>query len=176
MLCFILITNDAIAQKYFTRSGTISFSSKTPIEDIEATNTNSTIVIDFSSGRIEAAVLIKGFNFRKALMEEHFNENYMESSKYPKAIFTGRLSDLEQLNIEKDGDYKGTAIGSMSIHGVTNDIEVPYTISVTSGELSAISTFQIEVADYNIKIPAVVRSNIAKTIEININSQLSLLQ
>ena len=91
LLVALVSFQSGIAQKYFTRNGNISFHSDTPMEKIEGHNKNSTAVIDAESGKLEFAVLIKAFHFEKALMEEHFNENYMESNKFPKASFKGQI-------------------------------------------------------------------------------------
>ncbi|HKK88821.1 MAG TPA: hypothetical protein VJ917_08220 [Saprospiraceae bacterium] len=102
----LLMTSGQLsAQKYFTRSGDISFFSQTPMENIEAHNYKATCVIDTETSRIQWAVLIKAFQFEKALMQEHFNENYMESSKYPKSTFEGALPGLSDLDLSKDGDH-----------------------------------------------------------------------
>ena len=100
-LLFILLAAGTItslsAQKYFTRDGMISFTASSPLEKIDATNKGATAVIDAASGALEFAVLIKGFIFEKALMQEHFNENYLESGKYPKATFKGKIADAEYI-------------------------------------------------------------------------------
>ena len=98
-----LTIGSADAQKYFTRSGKISFYSDTPMEKIEAKNGSATSVLDTESGKMEFAVLIKGFQFAKSLMQDHFNENYMESSKYPKALFKGEISNIDDVDFGHDG-------------------------------------------------------------------------
>ena len=154
------------AQKYFTREGNISFSSTAALENIEATNNTATAVMDIESGRMEFAVLIKAFHFEKALMQEHFNENYMESSKFPKATFKGNIVDMSAVDFTKDGSYDVSVKGDLTIHGVTKEVTVPGQITVANGAISAKSTFEVLVADYGIEIPAVVRDNIAKIIQI----------
>ena len=164
------------AQKYFTRDGTISFSASSPLEKIEATSRGATAVIDAASGAVEFAVLIKGFIFEKALMQEHFNENYMESDKFPKALFKGEVLNLDKVNLEKDGEYPVKVKGSLTIHGVTNEIESPGKFIVKDGNITASSSFTVEVADYDIQIPAVVRDNIAKEVRIDIEAGLQELK
>ncbi|MEK7253941.1 MAG: YceI family protein, partial [Bacteroidota bacterium] len=90
------------AQKYFTREGKITFVSDAAMEKIEAVTNSATSVIDMATGAVEFAVLIKGFQFKKALMQEHFNENYMESSKFPKATFKGKIDNFSSVNLKKD--------------------------------------------------------------------------
>ena len=168
LLILMFTSVNVNAQKYFTRTGKISFFSDAPIEKIEAHNSKATSVFDTVSGRIEFAVLIKGFQFEKALMQEHFNENYMESDQFPKATFKGNITDLKAVDFTKDGEYEVTVSGDLEIHGVTKQIEAPGKIIINNGQISGKSSFEVEVADYNIEIPSIVRENIAKVIVVKI--------
>ena len=168
-------TANISAQKYFTKTGEISFFSHTPIEDIEAVSNTATTVLDFESGKIQWAVLVKSFEFEKALMQEHFNENYMESSKFPKASFKGQLSDITQLDLLTDGSYTVDVIGDLTIHGETKSVSTQATFMVESGNINASSTLKVLVADYGIEVPSVVKENIAKEIEITINASYKIL-
>lgn len=154
------------AQKYFTRAGKIIFSSDTPIEKIEAQNQKATCILNAADGRMEFAVLIKAFQFEKALMQEHFNENYMESGTYPKATFKGNISNIEAVDFSKDGTYEVNVAGDMTIHGVTQTVSTTGTIAVKDGKLSAEATFETKPEDYDIKIPSVVRKNIAEIVQV----------
>ena len=158
----------ADAQKYFTRNGKISFHSDAPLEKIEAVNSSATSVLDTESGKMEFAVLIKGFQFEKALMQEHFNENYMESSKYPKAVFKGQIDNLDDVKFSTPGTYPVKISGDLTIHGVTQSREMEGTLSVKDSGIVGTSIFEVTVADHNIKIPAVVKDNIAKVVEVNV--------
>ncbi len=174
---FFLVTSCSLsAQKHFTRDGKISFFSDAPLEKIEAHNSKATSVIDAQSGKIEFAVLIKAFHFEKALMQEHFNENYMESGKYPKATFKGAIQNIENIQLSEDGSYTAQVAGDMTIHGVTNKLETPATFVVKDGNISATASFNIAVADYKIAIPAIVRDNIAKTVQLNVEVQYQSLK
>ncbi len=166
LIAVLFFSQDIQAQKYFTRTGKIVFSSDAALEKIEAVNQKSTSVIDVESGKMEFAVLIKAFQFEKALMQEHFNENYMESDKYPKAKFKGSIVDMSTVDLTTDGTYPVKVKGNLTIHGVTNEVEVDGTFTVLAGAISASSTFDIAVADYEIDIPKVVRDNIAKIVSI----------
>ena len=157
------------AQTYITRSGKISFFSKAPVENIEAHNNEVTSILNTATGEIAFNALIKSFKFKKALMEEHFNENYMESNTFPKGTFKGNITDAGKINFTKDGTYNVTVKGDLTIHGVTKNIEVPGTITVSQGNISAGSKFNVRVKDYNIKIPSTVVNNIAETISISID-------
>jgi polyisoprenoid-binding protein YceI len=162
----------AFSQKYFTKSGKIHFSSETPIEKIEATNNSATSVIDAASGNVEFAVLIKGFLFEKALMQEHFNENYMESTKFPKATFKGKIDNFATVNLSKDGSYPVKISGKLTMHGATQDIKSDGKITVKGGVITnGTSSFSVRCEDYQIAIPALVKEKIAKNINISISSE-----
>ena len=165
---FLLTAVSADAQKYFTRDGEISFFSDAPLEKIEAVNKKVASVLDSETGAIEFAVLIKSFHFEKALMEEHFNENYLESGKYPKATFTGTIDNISAIDLNTDGEYTAQVSGDMTIHGVTKPVSTTGKLIVSNGTIQATSTFEIAVADYEIKIPKVVKDNIAEIVEIRV--------
>jgi polyisoprenoid-binding protein YceI len=154
-----------------TRSGQISFHSKTPIENIDGINNEVTSMIDTGNGDIVFAVLIKSFHFEKALLEEHFNENYMESTKFPKATFQGKIINASAINFAKDGNYQATVEGDLTIHGIKQKQTATGSITVTKGKISAVSTFTIKLADYKIEIPDIVAEKISETIEIKVNCQ-----
>jgi hypothetical protein len=170
VIAFVLVAQLAIGQKYFSRTGKITFYSKAPMETIEATNTSANTVIDIATGAMEWAVLIQGFKFDKALMEEHFNENYMESGTYPKAKFKGKIDNTSAVNFNKDGTYAVDVSGQLEIHGVTKPVTTKGTILVKNGQISATSKFRILLADYGIEIPKVVADNISKEVEIDVQA------
>lgn len=151
--------------KYLTKSGHIAFYSDAKLEKIEAHNYKATAALT-PAGAMEFSVLIKGFEFEKALMQEHFNENYMESDKYPKATFKGKVTNMSSVKLKEDGSYPVDVSGTLTIHGVAKSIKAKGTINVSGGKVSAKSTFNVAVADYGIKIEADKVSNIAKTIKI----------
>jgi len=153
-------------QKYFTKEGLVRFESDAPMEKIEAVNDKATCVWDTESGALQVAILVKSFQFEKALMQEHFNENYMESSKYPKAVFKGKVTNMDAIDLKADGNYKARLAGDMTIHGVSKPIETEASIVVEDGSIKGITTFEIAVADYEIEIPKLVRDNIAKVVSI----------
>ncbi len=171
VIVLVMSAQLAFGQKYFSKTGKISFRSDTPMEKIEAQNTTASTVLDATSGNIEWAVLVQGFKFEKALMQEHFNENYMESTTYPKAKFKGKIDNLSAVNFAKDGDYNVNVSGQMEIHGVTKPVTSTGVITVKGANISAKSKFSIAVADYGIEIPKVVAENIAKNVEINVQSE-----
>ncbi|MCH5686794.1 YceI family protein [Niabella sp. W65] len=157
----------AFAQKYFTKNGIISFSAGTSMEDIDAVNKSATSVIDVTSGKIEFAVLIKGFEFKRDLMQEHFNENYMESSKYPKAVFKGTI--VESIPFSKPGTYAATVKGVMEIHGVRRETTAKGTIKVSAQSIQALSQFTLNTSDFKISIPGVVKDKISPLVKVSVN-------
>jgi hypothetical protein len=157
------------AQNFFTKNGQVSFFSKSPLENISATNNQVLSVLNTASGDIKFSVMIKGFQFRKALMQEHFNENYMESGQFPKASFGGTVAGIEKIDLSKDAEYPVSVSGDLQIHGVTKKVTVPGTISVKAGKPYARAVFNVLLADYNISIPKLVENNIAKTIELKVD-------
>lgn len=175
LLCFVVSFSFGQAGRYFTKTGNISFFSKMPLENIEAHNRSANCVLDASTGKIEFAVLMKGFEFEKALMQEHFNENYVESTKYPKATFKGNISDPSSVNWEEDGTYSVTVSGNMTIKGRTQKVTAPGTITINSNKVTATSTFNLLLADYDISIPSAVKDNISETIDIKVNVALAPL-
>ena len=166
----LLLLLNVFGQRHFTKTGQISFYSEAPVENIEATNNKVTAITDVKSGAIEFAVLMKAFLFEKALMQEHFNENYVESDKYPKAKFVGKITDSKLLS--KKGTHKTTAEGELTIHGETKKITVPVELVVGDTEIAVNTKFTITLADYKIEIPTVVKDNISKTIDITVKTNL----
>ncbi len=173
LLCLLLIASEVFSQRYMTRTAKVTFFSSTPLENIEAVNNEAASAIDAKSGDVAFQVPVKSFRFEKALMQEHFNENYMESDKFPKAEFKGRLVRPETVRFDKDGTYNVTASGKLTMHGVTRDVTIPGTITVKGSGITASSKFSVRCADYGIKIPAVVAGKIAEQIEVTVNSIMS---
>lgn len=165
-------TQSLYAQKYLTRTGKISFYSATPLENIEAFNNEAAAVMDAKSGEVIFQAPIKSFKFEKALMQEHFNENYMESDKYPKAEYKGTVTDISSVNFAKDGSYNVHTTGKLTMHGVTNTVTVPGTIVVKGNTATINCKFKVVPQDYKIEIPKLVEGKIAKQIEVTINSSL----
>lgn len=167
LMILLVMAQHLQAQKYMTQNGVISFYSSTPVEDIEAVNNQVSAVLNAENGEIAAVLLMKAFSFEKALMQEHFNEKFVESEKYPKSTFKGKIVDFDKLDVSEAQTNKVIIKGSLSIHGVTQDIEVN-AVMVNKGELMDLKfKFQVEVADYDIEIPGPVKEKIAKTIDID---------
>ncbi|WP_301921750.1 YceI family protein [Ferruginibacter sp.] len=165
----VMAAATAMAQpKYFTKAGKISFYSRSPLENIEAINNKVVSVWDVATGQIEFAVLMKGFEFDRALMQEHFNENYVESDKYPKAIFKGVIENSKNISLSDDNVFTAKVSGTLTLHGVTNPVNTSAVITVKSGVVAASCNFSIALADYKISIPSLVEGKINKRIAITV--------
>jgi polyisoprenoid-binding protein YceI len=163
-------------EKYFTKSGKISFYSKASLENIEAHNKAATCVLDIKTGNLQFALLLKGFEFEKALMQEHFNENYVESHKYPKADFKGQVINNSEVNYTKEGVYTVKVKGKLTLHGETKDVETTGKIEIKQGKVLADANFNVELADYKIEIPKIVKDNISKSVDIAVDCSLEPLK
>lgn len=165
---FIAIAATSFSQIYSTKTAQIEFYASTPLENVDAVNNEAESKMLQKNGQIIFAVLIQGFHFRNNLMEHHFNEDYMETTKYPKADFKGFITNISSVDFTKNGKYNVTAQGSLTIHGVTKNITVPGVIEVTDGKVSATSTFSIHLKDYNVT-GSYIGSKIAEQVRITVN-------
>ncbi|MBK9733478.1 MAG: YceI family protein [Saprospiraceae bacterium] len=165
-----------LTQKYFTKSASISFYSDTKMEKIEGHNKSSNCVLDAATGKLEFGSLVKGFQFEKALMQEHFNENYMESSKFPKATFKGQIDNYVILDPSKNQKINVKVSGDLTIHGITKKVSTDAILDMKAGKITANATFPITIADYNISVPSLVKDQIAKTVSVNVSANLELLK
>lgn len=152
--------------KYFTRNGNITFNSGTSLEKIEGINHKAASVLDGATGQLEFTVLIKAFEFDRALMEDHFHENYMDTEKFPKAGFKGNIINNKDINYSKNGTYSAQVKGDLTIHGVTKPVTTNASLEVKDGKILAKSNFEITIEDYNIIIPALVKDKLDKQAKI----------
>jgi hypothetical protein len=157
------------AQLYFTKNGRISFFSKTSLENISADNNQVLSVFNVETGALQFSLLNSAFYFPKAKMQEDFNENYMESNKYPKSTFKGTITDIGTINLNNDGNYNIHVKGDLTIHGVTKNTTASGTLIIKNGSISATASFKVLLTDYKIKIPTIVTDKIAKEIEVTVN-------
>lgn len=165
-LFMVLLSFHGIGQNYMTKTGFIGFYSKTPFEDIQGENNQVYAVLDPASHHIAFAVLMRGFIFPKELMQVHFNENYVESDKFPKATFSGSCTG--DMDLSKDGVYQVLVKGDLSLHGVTKPLETTGQIEVKNGKITGSSAFKVKPEDYQITIPGVVRNKIATQIDVKV--------
>ncbi len=168
LLIGLLFTFDGFSQRYSTKTGFIGFYSKTSLEDIKAENNQVYSVLDLTSHRLAFAALLKGFLFPKELMQEHFNENYVESDKYPKATFSGTCTG--EMDLTKDGTYQVVIKGDLNLHGITKPIETTAQLIVTKDHINGTSVFKIKPEDFNITIPGIVRDKIANEMDIKVQT------
>ena len=176
MLFFISGVVGLFGQKYYSKVGQVVFTSDASLEKIEGKNTNGLVVLDAATGRLECSVLIKGFQFEKALMQDHFNENYMESHKFPKGVFKGTITNMQDIHLKKDGTYTVVVKGDLTLHGVTKPFSPTGKVIVKGGKITAASSFEIMVSDFNIEIPKVVRDNIAEKVKVTIQADLLVME
>lgn len=158
------------AQKLITKTGHVRFYSHTPLEEIDANNRQAVSTLDPSTGELAFVMLVKSFEFKKALMQEHFNENYIESDKYPKASFKGKITNLDKIDFKKDGVYNTEVSGDMTIKDVTKPFSAKGTLEVKGSSVIANSKFLTTPQEWNIVIPSVVADKIAKQMEVTIEA------
>jgi len=167
LLALVLSPFTVVSQKrYFTEKSLITFFSKGVVEDISAVNAKVTSILDLVNGEVAYLLNPKDFQFDKKLMQIHFNEKYMESEKFPRSTFKGRIVGL---NAASSTLQNVRAVGKLTIHGVTRDIDVPGTLHVQGNNVSLKSKFMLKLADYNIKIPQIVWQNIAQQVEVTVD-------
>ena len=156
--------------KYMTKTGYISFFSASIMEDIEAKNSKVAAVFDLTTGQLAFSVPIHEFQFKRTLMQEHFNENYMESDKYPKGTFTGQLTNAAQVaKLLPTGTQNVEVEGQLTLHGITRKVAVTGTLQIRDGQLVVFAYFNIAPADYAIDIPLLVREHIAKSVSVRVS-------
>ncbi len=163
-------------QKYLTKNGFIRLYSLTPLETIDARNNQVNSVLDASTGDFVFKVLIRSFEFEKALMQEHFNENFMESDKIPNATFIGKVTNLKDINFTKKGTYNAIVEGKLTIHGVTHEVKEQGTFDVNGDKVTGKSKFNLLPGDYDIKIPNTIINKIADHIEVTVNVPLEKIK
>jgi hypothetical protein len=173
LIAMLSLTRICLSQEnIISKSGTITFeASVASFEEVKATNNSVTFVLNPMTGEIASLALIKGFRFKVALMEEHFNENYIESDQYPKAIFKGKIDgfDVNGLNANpKNFIIKGT----LALHGKSKDINVSARISKSAAGINLVSDFSVNASDFNIPIPSIVKNKVSNKINIRIAAVL----
>ncbi len=178
MTLAVLITATCSGQKFFTKNGKINFDATSPSspERVEAVNRSATCVVDTKSGAMQFVALMKGFEFERALMEEHFNENYMESDKFPKAEFKGEIKDNDDINYSKDGTTIVKVKGKLTMHGEAEDVDAEGKIIIQNGKITAMADFTVKLSDYKISIPGLVADKISKTARITVSCSLEPLK
>ena len=167
----LLMSLQVSAQKYFTRTGITQFeASEKAFEPVEAINNSTTAILNTNTGAVAAQVFMAGFQFKNALMQEHFNENYMESHKYPKATLKGQLEGFSKARMTTDSSF--TLNGILTIKGIEKEIQVEVFLKEENKHLYATTNFSVRPEDFDINIPSLVRDKIAKEIQISVEYEL----
>jgi polyisoprenoid-binding protein YceI len=174
ILCaFFLPILGLSAQVYKTSTGKIKFFSKTTAENIDATSSQVVAAVASTTGVVEFMVSVNSFQFQKALMQKHFQENYMETSKYPKSSFKGTIQNNSAVKYGTAGTYSVTVKGKLTMHGVTKDVMVTGSVVVTADKVTLKADFNVNLDDYKIKVPAENASQVAKTIKVTVDCPLT---
>jgi hypothetical protein len=159
----------AMGQRYVTRNGNIRFFSQAPLENIEAVNRQVSAALDAQTGEFVFMVVIRSFQFEKALMQEHFNDNFMESHDFPNASFKGEVTNIDEIDFGKPGIYDATVEGDLTIRGITHRISEKGTLEVKDDMVIGNCVFMVLLDDYDIRVPRAVIDNIASEIEVTVN-------
>lgn len=170
LLSAFLLTSIGFAQdKIITKNGKVTFEASVPaFEEIKAKNDGVTCVVNTKTGEIASLILVKGFRFKVALMEEHFNENYIESDKFPKSTFKGKIENFDVSKLTAEGkDF--TIKGKLELHGKSKDISVTANIKKTNDNVTLVSNFYINTDDYDIQIPNVVSKKVSKKVAVKLD-------
>jgi polyisoprenoid-binding protein YceI len=171
-LLSVIFYSSAEAQHvYLDTTGIISFFSETAVEDIDATSNQAVDAMNINTRAVFFKVRMSTLKFKKALMQEHFNENYMESDQYPFATFKGIID--QDIDLTKDGTYQVTVTGVLTIHGVAQNRTIPGTIVVNGKSIEVTSSFDVKVADHKIRIPSIVTEHIAESVNVKVRSVLT---
>jgi polyisoprenoid-binding protein YceI len=173
LLSFAFIGIQTFAQEiYQSKAMNVSFFSTTAMEDIDAKTANATSVISSAKNDILIMIQVKSFTFKSSLMQEHFNENYMESDKFPDAKFIGKIN--ESVDWKKEGTYNVTVTGKLNMHGVDKDRTIPGTITIKGNNVSVNSQFDVLCKDHNIKIPSVLSEKVAELVNVKVSGTYNL--
>jgi hypothetical protein len=170
VLTAVIISLSSFSQIYIAKNCEISFFSSSPLENIEAVNKAAKPIINTSTNDVQMKIVITAFQFPKPLMQEHFNEDYMESDKFPNAIFKGKIN--EKIDWTKDGEYKVTVTGKLNIHGVEKERTIDGVVKIKGQEITISSKFNVHIADHGIKVPSLYVQNIAEDVEVKLTALL----
>ncbi|MBA3705437.1 MAG: YceI family protein [Bacteroidetes bacterium] len=172
LLTIMAITLNTVmfSQIYMAKTCEINLFSAAPLENIEAVNKAAKPLINTATNDVQVKVVITAFVFEKPLMQEHFNENYMESDKFPNAFFKGKIN--EKINWTKDGEYKVTVTGKLTMHGIEKDRTIDGVVKINGSQINISSKFNVHIADHKIEVPSLYVQNVAEDVEIKLNATL----
>jgi len=166
----LAMSSAMFAQIYVAKTCEISFFSDSPLEDIMAVNKACKPILNTSTNDVAMKMVMTAFVFESPLMQEHFNENYMESEKYPTAVFKGKIN--EKIDWAKDGEYKVTVTGKLNMHGVEKELTSNGLVKIKGQEITISTKLMLHIADYGIKVPSLYVQNIAEDVEVKMNAVL----
>lgn len=170
LVATVFLSANMSAQIYLANNCVITFFSESPLENIEAINKAAKPILNTSTNDIQIKIAMNAFVFEKPLMQEHFNENYAESEKYPYAIFKGKIN--EKVDWVKDGEYKVTVTGTLSLHGVDKERTLEGIVTVKGTQITISTKFNIHIADHKVEVPSLYVKNIAEDVEVKLNATL----
>ena len=170
ILICLLFSTQLIAQQYYTNKGKVSFFSEAPIENISAVNENVSAIVDSQAGGFAFRLKIVDFTFPNSLMQEHFNESYLESEKYPLSTFTGVIDNFSDLDLSTKQNLM--VKGSLAMHGISKDAQLKAIVQMINDELHISSAFDIALEDYDIDIPKIMMYKIAEVIQVVVDMKL----
>jgi hypothetical protein len=171
-LILCLLSFSPIVEKKITKTGTITFEASVPsFEEVKAKNDAVTAILNTENGEIAALALMKGFRFKVALMEEHFNENYIESNKYPKATFKGKIENFDASKLSSTAQ-EYTVKGKLELHGKSKDLNIKAKLKKNGETINLISDFKVNVDDFDIEIPSVVSKKLSKQVNVSLDFNL----
>jgi hypothetical protein len=171
LLSFLNINRVQQQDLYTCKNAGIALFSSALIEDIKAVTSSGISVYNATTGELDFSVAISSFQFQKAFMQQHFNSDYMESDKYPRAIFKGKL--MEHIDVTKDGTYAVSATGDLTVHGVTHARTIRGSMIIKNGVITMTSEFMVKCADHHIDIPQILFYHIAESIKVNVSATYS---
>lgn len=167
-----MLTQFGWSQKYLSRTAELKFDASVPnMVEIAAKNNKVSAILDASSGKFAVNALINEFKFKVPLMEEHFNENYMETSKYPNAKFSGQIANFDAAKLTSKVTYE--IEGDLTLHGVTKKVKAKMTLVTTGGKVNAHCSFTVHAQDYKIEIPSLVKEKFAENIKVVFDGELA---
>lgn len=170
---FLVISTCLCAQDYITHTGFVSFFGEKPFDDIRADNHEVESSINTKTGEVEFHTMIRSFHFRNKKMEQKFNDEYMESDRYPESYFVGKITDLADIDFNTPGEYHIMVEGNLTIHNVTQRVSHPGIITVTADGLSARSLFTVKPDDFKVKLPTMFGKEMATEINVSVDMQYS---
>jgi hypothetical protein len=172
VILFSLVNiNHTVQDLYTCKNAKITIFSSALIEDIKAVSSAGVSVYNATTGQLDFSVAISSLTFEKSFMQQHFNSDYMESDKYPRAIFKGKIQ--ENIDVTKDGIYPVTATGQLTVHNVTQARTIPGTLTIKNGVISMASEFMVKCADHHIDIPQILFYHIAESIKVTVSATYS---